>query len=221
MEDIGIVTNDSSNKEELINIISQKNYQISSINNKNELGNLDGIVLYFNHENWLTEAIDWILLLKKEPQLFIWVLIPEIESNEKAIFFQLGANYVFSFPTEQKLVSYTIYNTFACIENFRELSPTKPELSLIENDVSVVVGEKEKTLTQREYLVMSLLLEKKETTVTYEAFAQRLWPDKKFSDSYEMRSYIANIVYSARKKLKESQWIIQTTRQKGYRLAKS
>lgn len=220
MEDIGIVTNDPTGRAEVTAVVAAEGYQLSSVNKKNDLTHLDGIVLYFNNENWLSDTIDWMFLLKKEPQLFVWVLLPNAEVKEKNIFFQLGANYVFSFPKEQQFINYTLSNTFSCMRNYRVQSLENTDFTLIENEVSMIVGQQEKPLTLREYKVLSILVEKKEATVSYEEFAKKLWPNKKFFDCNEMRSYTANIMYHIREKLDGSEWRIQTTRQKGYRLIK-
>lgn len=221
MEDIGIVTNSSSNREEVMKVFSSENFRLSSITKENDLTHLKGVLLYFTHENWLPDAIDWMLLLKKEPQMFIWVLLPKVECKEKTILFQLGANYVFSFPEEKQLIPYTLSNTFACIENYHPQSQEDLEFTLIESDVSMIVGKQKTALTRREYQVLSLLAEKEDSTVTYEEFSETLYSNKEFTNPHEMRSYIANIVYHVREKLEKSHWTIQTTRQKGYRLVKN
>lgn len=215
------MTNDSSNRAEVIEGISPKDYHISFIENKkNDLAYLDGVLVYFNHENWLSETIDWILLLRKERALFIWVLLPKAETKQKNICFQLGANSVLCFPTEQQFIPYVVANTFSCIANRHQQLNEETEFTLVENDLSMIVGSKEKALTSQEYKVLALLIDNEDRTVSYEDFAQNLWPEKEFHDSYEMRSYIANIMFHIRKKLNGSQWSVQTTREKGYRLNK-
>lgn len=222
MEYIGIVTNDSSNREEILAVISPEDYHLSSIENrKMNLAHLDGVIVYFNNENWLSETINWILLLRKEPMLFIFVLLPDEELQSKLICFQLGANYVLTFPKEQQFIPYIIANTFSFISDYYQQTRIETDFTLVENDLMLIAGKQEKALTHREYQVLSKLVEKKDKTVSYEEFAQKLWPEKNFTDPYEMRSYIANIMFHLREKISGCQWSIQTTRDKGYRLYKN
>lgn len=221
MARVGIVSTDPNEQEKIEALFSSVHIETTPVFQETQLETLSGLILNISTENRLTDTIDWLLQLKHFPTMFVWVFAPEVENNEQTIYYKLGVNGVFSSFTDKNLpkVTYEIKNTIERLSGV----PEKDSADLLqEQDQSILINGIKEELTNKEFRLFQRLNEQIENTVGYEELFLTLWPNKSL-DEYKEKDIItiANIVFRLRNKLRNSnQFVIKTTRGKGYRLHK-
>lgn len=220
--EIGFITDCNDMYEEIKNTFQSKNETIFLVEDKDQLDNLKGIIIYFTSDNYFAKIIENLLYFKTKPTIFLWVGVPKLLNEEQNVLLEMGVNSVFSFPDEIKKSFYTVSNTFNRIiaEENIELQETSKQLALNENNQSVIINSEERSLTRTEYKVFSLLINQLNNTVTYDELAKTIW-GKDSADSEEVRPKIANIIFHVREKIESGNFDIVTTRGKGYILKKN
>lgn len=78
MKQLGIISYPSRQKEILSIFLKKPSYSLISIKEKQQLKDVDGVIIYVNEQFCLVEAIEWLLELKQRPTLFIWIYCEEI-----------------------------------------------------------------------------------------------------------------------------------------------
>ena len=221
MSTLGVLVDDEISQEELEPLLDSSSYRLIHIKEKEQLDELDGLVVYLNKEQNLSEVIEWLLFSKTNPEVFVWVVSSNTLEREKDILFELGANDVLCSGDCVEKLPYIIKNTFARL-NERENDYSKREnLSLLsEKNQTVLVNKEEKTLTRIEYRMFNKLLENSNNTVSYEElFKVGQLQVTDVMDQKEMTFRVANVIFHLREKTRESEnFKIETVRSKGYLL---
>ncbi|MHC5228567.1 winged helix-turn-helix domain-containing protein [Enterococcus sp. LJL99] len=220
--EIGFITDCTDMYEKIKNTFQSKNETICLVEDKNQLDDLKGIIIYFANDNYFAKIIENLLYLKTKPTAFLWVGVPKLLDDEENILLEMGVNNVFSFPDEIKKSFYIVKNAFnrISVEENIELQETSKKLVLNENNQSVIINNEERSLTRTEYKVFSLLINQLNNTVTYDELAKTIWGNDS-EDSAEVRPKIANIIFHVREKIESGIFDIVTTRGKGYILKKT
>lgn len=221
MRTIGLIVDCSEQRKKLNSSLNTNENVVVPINSKNEVEQADGIVINLV-DNYLIETINWLLSLKMNPHLFVLVIVPTLIEQETDVFLELGANNVISSLEMNNKIFYIIENAFRCIE-FRSKSNVKENSSanlLNEINQSCIINGQEILLTKTEFILMFLLNSRFNETVSYEDISNKLWPNKEFNDEHRRNVNIASVIFFIRKKLIDSEYVIHTTRGKGYVLKK-
>ncbi|MHC5227698.1 winged helix-turn-helix domain-containing protein [Enterococcus sp. LJL99] len=219
---LGVVGNQNEIEIQLMEYLQTNNYQIILVTNKEQLKEIDGLLI-INNGNSLTETVEWLLYAKEKRKLFVWIIFSQLSEQEQNILLELGANDIVE-PVERYLVklSYIIKNTFACLQQeIKNVTYITDHYYLNEHSQSIRVNGKEKQLTRTEYKIFQLLFSRANTTVTYEEILTSVWPETSMSESGNLKIRIANVIFHLREKIRESSQLkIRTTRSKGYMLKK-
>lgn len=220
MSKIGILSDQKELEQKLTQLFPEERYQLVSFNDKKQFYHIDGLIVNLNNENRLAETINWLLHSKLNPSVFIWILIPELLEQEQDILFKLGANDVFTSYDKLKKRSYVIKNTLSRVQQQEtKLTLGKNYSSFLSTtNQSVLINGKEKQLTRNEYKIIHLLFSHFDETLSYEDIFKKIWPTIDY-DKEDSNFRISNVIFHLRAKIEESnEFIIKTTRSKGYRL---
>ena len=216
MSDLGILSDEGKFPTELFSVLQSFTYQLIHVKEKEQFENLDGLIIFLTNEKGVSEAIDWLLFSKKQANVFVWIISQDLLNREQTILFELGANDVLSLSEGTEKLPYIIRNTFNRTKQQQiETKSNYPHSFLNDKNQTIIIDEKEVSLTRTEFKFFKLLFDRVNTTVTYEEVFQTIWPNS--SDIQPLR--IANVVFHLREKIKESKNIsIKTTRSIGYLL---
>lgn len=194
-------------------------YDLIEVKSKDQLTYVDGVVIFMEKTEQLSQVIDWIVACRVNPKAFIWIFSEVPLETEKKIMMSIGATNVIVMPEPLTYLSISVENTFFRLEHrFKEMSKKESlksqTLHLNELNQSLITNEIEQGLTRSEYRILSLLFEEPNKTVLYSTIGELLWPGKKFD-----KSRIANIICKIRNKIGMSEnYSIATIRSKGYML---
>ncbi|WP_348921442.1 winged helix-turn-helix domain-containing protein [Enterococcus rotai] len=214
------VLQDRENEKESIQFQNRNTeYKWVNLKDKKEgtdyLG-LDGFLFHVGGKIDFKKVCEWILYLKQNTQLLIWVITEQEDKQETMIYFQLGASGVFVEKDENWMLA--VNNTISSKKVLAEIK-SQP-LKLDDKNQSVLIdGNREEPLTRKEYELMEILYTNANKAVSYEKLQKLLWKDGSVEEEQLYR--IANIVFHLREKLgdtHEKKRFIQTVRSKGYRL---
>ncbi|MGM0219570.1 hypothetical protein [Enterococcus sp. AZ126] len=146
---LGILTDQYTSNNELINILQSSDCELLQIKEQSQLTLLDILVIEMNGKNPLVETIDWLIASNTNPSMFVWIYSNTSIENEKKILFELGANDVITSFDDLNKLSYAIKNTFSRVQN--RVSDTLPKTKnslLNEQNQTVLVNDKEKQLNK-------------------------------------------------------------------------
>lgn len=220
---IGIITDCNDIYEKITNVFDLEDTAFILVKEKKQVENLDGVIIYFSSDNYFARIIDCLLCFKSMPTMFLWVGISHLEREEQRILLEMGVNNVLSFPEDLEKLNYIIKNMFSRLSMMETLVKEKmvDHSILNESNQSIVIDNEERSLTGMEYKVLSLLVSKMNSTVTYEEIAKSIWLDLSTEKKEEIRPKVANVVFHVREKIKLSNFDIVTTRGKGYVFTKN
>ena len=227
----------------MVGIISKENYSEATLSEFEKRGfmlkqldeeqicteDLDGIFIEETHGHSISTICELVLSIRKESDMFIWILSENSNTVDRQVYLQLGVDNVFDrkyFPTEPLLI---IRNTFTRQDKQLSLVPNrlntrgqKESMTLNPSNLSMTVQTennelKEIGLTKLEYRIIELLHSNPGKTFSYKEIYENLW-----NEPYNEQPYrVANIVFHIREKLDNdsiSAEYIKTVRSKGYRL---
>lgn len=221
---IGCLTNKELEKNTHLNYLIEKGWNLSKINSNAYHENLDAIVLL---EDTMPETCCWLIELKKQTTVPIYLISEIYDSHSNIVYLQLGVEACFSMNMEVEELYYTLVNLithFSSQENdYTKVLSNSLEVAnikLLARNLSVIIDEDiEISLTKKEYQALELLYNNPSQTVTYEEFIEKLWASKKNSKSKKYR--VANLMFHLRNKIESSTTnpcFIKTVRSKGYML---
>ncbi|EOH92484.1 hypothetical protein UAW_03004 [Enterococcus haemoperoxidus ATCC BAA-382] len=210
-----------------LNFLTDKGWTLAEINMKEQVAhqeNLDAIIIF---EDTMSEACFWLMKLKKHVKVPIYLLSAIDESRSNIVYLQLGAEACFSMKMESEELYYTLTNLLSHYSNKssypsakKSTSPKRKELELMPRNLSVLIdGEKEVSLTKKEYNALELLLNSPGQTISYSELKEKLWNSEMNVEDKNYR--VANIMFHLRNKIEISTTnprFIKTVRSKGYML---
>jgi len=201
---------------ELLDAFQNDGYEIAFIGKKEQLAQVDGVVLPLTKKEELPPLVDWLLACQKTPSVFVWVFSTISLDVEQDILMSLGANDVVTNEEQLPRLSLVVKNTFFRL-NHTPLSKKEPQERLLLNpkNQSIWINHTEQELTRKEYQLLNLLYEHRGTCVLYETLIAELWPHSKSQELYNL----TNTIFHLRGKMKHSEeLVIKTIRSKGYML---
>lgn len=210
---LGIMGIDSSMYQTLVQQFESQTYSLIKVDKKEQLEQIDGLILSMAEKEQMSSIIDWLLTCRKTPAVFVWVFSTIPLEYEENILFELGANDVVMTKARESSLVHVVKNTFDRLEHSCIAQQSRDTSLVNDKNRSIIVNGTEQPLTTKEYQVFSLLYENKETTVSYSELLQELWPNGSGDETYR----IANIIFHLRKKIKgNDRYCIKTVQSKGY-----
>ncbi|MBP2097250.1 DNA-binding response regulator [Enterococcus rivorum] len=203
-------------------------HPLNSANVKEQLPNLDGLVMYYSDETEKTEIYEHLVTVKNISTIPIWVISEEISSIERLIFLKLGAFAIKKEGEFNEILSLSLSNTLKLIHSKSEprnevyssqFTYRTQNVKINEQDFSIHFKEGQIVhLTKLEYQLFAKLAKNPNQVVLYDELIESLWID---SDKIDPFYRLANLVFHVREKLKKSNVnpnIIRTIRLRGYML---
>ncbi|WP_430602386.1 hypothetical protein IGJ02_002723 [Enterococcus sp. DIV0724b] len=216
MLNLGIIDNENNLDATLEGLLKPENYHVSIVDKKEQIQQLDGLVIVMKTKQDFPNIIDWLLACQTIPNVFVWIFSEVLLESEETIMMSLGANDVVTSTANLPHLSIVIKNTFFRLKN---LIVEKQEISsmklLNKENQTVYINGEELLLTRKEFNVLQILYDHKNTTVRYEEFLENLWADQ----SKENIFLVSNVIFHLRNKVNKRKDIeIKTVRSKGYML---
>lgn len=203
-------------EEALLNAFQNDGYTIEFIEKKEQLNQVDGVVLPLTKKEEFPPLVEWLLACQKRPSVFVWVFSTINLDVEQEILMSLGANDVVTNEAQLPRLSLLVKNTFFRLSH-TNATRKEPDEQLLLNpkNQSVWINQAEQILTRKEYQLLDLLYEHRGNCVLYETLIATLWPN---SPNYELYN-LTNTIFHLREKIKTSEELaIRTIRSKGYML---
>lgn len=220
----------------LLGCISKNNNILSSmdlpdistieIKKKNQIEDLDGVVIFFREKNDLELVIEWLLICQEKKDIFIWIFSDANLDIDTNILMKLGANFVLFGEKKFNQLESSIQNTFAKLNFLIKKVKFDEEDSLKETNIvnamnqSVVVNGIEVGLTKKEFIVFNILFENKDNCISYSEIYEKVWPSNVANDIEKYKYLVTNTIFHLRSKLDVFKNInIRTIRSRGYILS--
>ncbi|MGL4696755.1 winged helix-turn-helix domain-containing protein [Enterococcus larvae] len=231
MYKIGILNIGGNLKESYIEVLKNHKYEVVQFTRENlddELSQVDGVIIYDEEQQHVSETCSLIMKIKEQSEALVWVAAKQTKEVNRIIYLQLGAdaNIRDSHIDEFYLIlrnSLSVKNSDC--SNIEERSnhaeKEKDDLAhlfkLIPSNQSVLLnGDREIILTRLEYKTLDMLCSQPKKALSYEELYQRIWGDIEVKNC---KPRIANIIFHVRGKIEEnplSPKYIKTVRSKGY-----
>lgn len=227
MFEIGYLTMKELGKNRHLNFLSKKGWHLSIININEQVKDhkkLDAIVIF---EDTMSVTCHWLLELKKNVAVPIYLLSATNDSYSNIIYLQLGVQACFPVKMESEELFYTLTNLLTHYsDKSNQLTTTISDITsskvieLVPRNIGALIdGETEVSLTKKEYKALEILYNNAGQTITYEELKKELWNSEKNIEDKNYR--IANIIFHLRNKIEISTTnpgLIKTVRSKGYML---
>ena len=198
---------------------------LENINDVENIEEYDGVVIKEPNADYIFPICEMVINLRKQKNIFIWIITAGKGYSERLIYFQLGVDCVVDSSYELKQLKWIINNTLNRYNNNVKVLATtdgtsnqKNDVTLLPANLSVLLNnDKEISLTRLEFRAMELLNSIPNQTFTYKEIYEYVWQTTFKADNYR----VSNIIFHLRNKIEsnplKAQWI-KTTRSKGYRL---
>ncbi|WP_086315447.1 hypothetical protein A5821_002932 [Enterococcus sp. 7F3_DIV0205] len=204
----------------------EQQYSLIEITEKEQIGALDGLVLQLEKSSDYVKAFQWLIDLKEEHSLFIWILSEGKDSELTKLYPHLSKNSVIEIiESDQGVEELGIKIKNALNYKNHLLNRIEPKKIsdhhyLDPAKLSLVVHDKIIALTRKEFKIIELLYENLENVVTYEQINEAIYGN---STGESLEKYrVANFIFHIRNKLKEQSYFeIEIIRTKGYLLTYS
>lgn len=207
---LGVIT---EGVDETQSLLRPETGSVIEITEKEQLQEVNGVVIGLIEKEELGTIVEWLLLCREYPRLFVWIFSSVQIKEECTILMKLGANGVFF---DWSYLTFTVENAMKKIDEIQQINSLSVSEAVINfKNQSVLVDGIEKDLTKKEFLLFQILYENKEVCVSYEELQKQIWPNKKVTELY----LLTNAIFHLRKKIKNSHFFqIKTIRSKGYLL---
>ncbi|WP_375179988.1 winged helix-turn-helix domain-containing protein [Enterococcus rotai] len=224
---IGYLAEKELQKNAHLNFLTNKCWTLAEINLEEQVAhqeNLDAIIIF---EDTMSETCFWLMKLKKQVKVPVFLLSAIDESRSNIVYLQLGAQACFSMKMEAEELYYTLTNLLSHYSNKSSHLSTKTstsskqkEIELIPRNLSVLIdGIIEVALTKKEYHALEMLYNNPGQTISYNELKEKLWNSEMNVEDKNYR--VANIMFHLRNKIEISVTnprFIKTVRSKGYML---
>lgn len=206
--------------------LNEQRYSLIEITDKKQIGTLDGLIINLEKSSDYVKAFQWLIDLKEEHSLFIWILSGENDSELTKLYPHLSKNSVIEIiRADQGFETLGIVIKNALNYKNQLLNREKPKKEcdshfLDESKLSLVVHDKIIALTRKEFKIIELLYENLDRVVTYDEINSAIYGT---STGESLEKYrVANFIFHIRNKLKEQTYFeIEIIRTKGYLLTYS
>lgn len=231
MYTIGVLSIDDNVYSNYVKELEGNNYVIQPLDHLhflNQLDTVDTVLIDYSQNEYKKndQLYEIIMTIKKQTNLFIWILLKDSTKLDRLIFLQLGAGAVLDHtiqPDEFLIYLTNFFNNYSEKKEYL-ISPkieTPTPITLVPENISAILeGNITVYLTKIEYKLLNYLVQKKDQSATYTEIAHILWPTAEIT--FHHRTQIANIVFRLRQKIEQNPskpCYIKTIRSVGYRIA--
>ncbi|MBP2097352.1 winged helix-turn-helix domain-containing protein [Enterococcus rivorum] len=192
-----------------------------------DLLTLDGITLYYENENEKAMTYEQIITIQSVCRLPIWVVSTIMTDEEKLVLLKLGV-FVEKTLSKQEL-SLNIMNTLRLVGTKKKSEnhpisvelrlPNSSDIQLNLSSLSIVFKDfPEIYLTKLECQLFNVLVERENSTATYDELGRTLW---EYEQKTSRENKVTNVVFHIRQKLRKNNVnpdFIRTIRSVGYML---
>ncbi|WP_207695825.1 two-component system, OmpR family, alkaline phosphatase synthesis response regulator PhoP [Enterococcus sp. DIV0212c] len=206
--------------------LKEQEYSLIEIIEKEQIGLLDGLVISLEKSSDYVSAFQWLIDLKENYSLFIWILSADKESEMIKLYPHLSKNSVIEIiESNQGIENLGIVIKNAMNYKKQLLSESKirkvsDSHFLDASKLSLVVHDKSIALTRKEFKLIQLLYENLENVVTYNEINKVIYGESASESTAKYK--VANFVFHIRSKLKKQTYFeIEIIRTKGYVLTSS
>ncbi|WP_207696233.1 hypothetical protein DOK67_0002035 [Enterococcus sp. DIV0212c] len=225
MYTIGYLMEKRQEKNAHLNFLTDKGWNLSKINLTEQTDHpieLNAIIIF---SETMSETCNWLMKLKKQVKVPIYLLSAIDESRSNIVYLQLGAEACFPMKMEAEELYYTLSNLLShYLNNQRHFlantSSSRKEIELISRNLSVLIdGKQEVSLTKKEYSALEILYNSPGQTISYDELKEKLWVSEINGENKNYR--VANLMFHLRNKIEASTTnprFIKTVRSKGYML---
>lgn len=201
---LGIAHTTSTIDKKMLQLFSRPAYTTAIITKEDDLSQLSGLLIPIQSKQQLTTTFDWLVSIKTEATLFKWVY-SEIPIEEEAlVFFKLGVQSILSAMQRKEELSLCVENTLTLLKEITTSKPSNQKstnMFLNREKQCVFIDGEEHPLTQKEFLLLDYLYEKKGSIVTYEELYMLGWGETDEVDQKKCRYTIANTIHRLRGKI--------------------
>lgn len=191
--------------------------------------NIDSIILGEENLSEFSENCETIMCLRKQTNIFIWIISPQKDLSSTRLYLKLGADAVFNDTISFEEITLTIKNAHLRMENqvvreemSKHVEGLEEYLILDAADQTCTIqtrtGLKEIELTRKEYKLLNYLNQKNGKVCSYKELSEAVWS----ASEEECHAKLANCIFKIRQKLEESDSqnvYIRTIRAKGYTIS--
>ncbi|MFD1900678.1 winged helix-turn-helix domain-containing protein [Enterococcus termitis] len=195
MYKLGIVSQENYS-EEILSEFEKRGFSLTQLD-KAEIctEGLDGIFIEENHEHSISCICELVLSVRRESDVFIWILSKKSTTVDRQVYLQLGVDNVFNrkyFPTEPLLIirnTFTRQDRLTPAESEETVTRTRKEMmQLNPRNLSIYIPTednkmKEISLTKLEYRIIELLHSSPGKTFSYKEIYENLW-DEPYNDQH-------------------------------------
>ncbi|MFK4568052.1 winged helix-turn-helix domain-containing protein [Enterococcus sp. UD-01] len=227
MYNIGFISLNETHGTKSIDALKSELLHIETINKNDLSGNMHGYEAVIIDECEIQNIgalCELIILLKKDSDVFTWVISNRTHSMNHIVYLQLGADGIFEAEGNPEVCKLTILNNLNRYHRKNLLLETKAD-KFTENSVlklrpcnfSVVLNGEEINLTKLEYKTIEFLQTKIGVAVSYEEIYKNVWNGEGGDKQYR----VSNLIFHLRQKIEEDAAhpkYIKTIRSKGYKL---
>ncbi|OTN83842.1 hypothetical protein A5819_003661 [Enterococcus sp. 7E2_DIV0204] len=206
--------------------LDQEDNSILEISSKSQLNSLDGLVISIDESSDYIIAIQWLVELKEDHPLFVWILSGENHDKLEVLLPSLSKNSVIDIIDSEQVIEVLLakiksfLNYKSCLLQSKEEKNISEKSFLDRNKLCLVIDNKIIPLTRKEFQVFELLYQNLGDVVTYEAIHEAMYGERTSLVSEKYR--VANLIFHIRNKLKEQfHFEIEIIRTKGYLLTYS
>lgn len=191
-----------------------------------DLKEIDALLIYKSQAFSIREVCEWLIKVKIQKPIPIWIATSEKQIEGKSVYFQLGLCGIFE-------EDYTVEEISLSISNSLNTMKSSPQVKVQENQyfqldplkLSLSVGETTVSLTRQEYCLLEVMYSNKEEVCTYEMLSESILGEELEIAGEIGQSRVANIVCKVRAKITQAsdgkQELIRTIRSRGYMLTLS
>ncbi|WP_321385992.1 winged helix-turn-helix domain-containing protein [uncultured Enterococcus sp.] len=228
MYKIGLLNLGGKLEEAYIEVLESHTYetiQLTSENLNEELAGVDGVIIYDEEQQHVSETCSLLIKIKEQSAALVWTATKKTKELNRIVYLQLGAdgNLNGCHTDEFYLTlrnSLSVKNASRAAEGTSRKQRKKDSFAhlfkLIPNNQSVLLnGDREIILTRLEYKTLEMLCSQPKQALSYEELYQHVWG----GNATDYKPRIANVIFHVREKIEEnplSPRYIKTVRSKGY-----
>lgn len=227
MYNIGFVLLNDTDEQKYIDSLNSAQLHVHPIN-KNEVTetneNYNGVVINEQQLQNIGLICELIISLKKNTDIFIWVISERENKMNHIVYLQLGADGIIDPETDAEETKLVMTNTFdrcsRTTQNNRDQigkSGGNTGLQLRPCNFSVLMDGEEISLTKLEFKTIEFLQTQEGVAVSYEEIYKNVWENEGNDKQYR----VSNLIFHLRQKIEKDAAhpkYIKTVRSKGYKL---
>lgn len=231
MYNIGYIDLSGTNSDQYINVLSKEcklTHYDASVFEECPV-DIDGFLILDGDGESFFQISDYILKIRRQSKSFIWIVSQRLDNIAKVVFLKMGADD--NFCKEQTIEEFHLKILNSLKRKQGTLEKNKLEMKGISTKVkrnhksidlndrklTLTINDQDIELTNIEFKIMAILIEKRKQVVTYEELFEGVWGQNYSGVNYR----IANIIFHIREKIEKSglnMICIKTIRSKGYLL---